>query len=77
MGQEAKAGLSTADRWLLFGNLMTILGTCAVGVGSVLKLTAGPGLPSGRPVFAGGGTTVETPHTQLSGRDAMRDYFST
>lgn len=43
--------LRTADRWILAGNLLAIAGSTLVGIGTVLKLASGSGLPNGKPIF--------------------------
>ena len=75
MGQEDEgSALTTADKWLLVGNLLSVAGCCAVGVGTVYKLAQGPGLPAGRPVFTNP-SGADTSPPQQPQRNAARDYF--
>ena len=69
----AESRLVVADRWLLVGNLLTLVGTTCVGIGSILRLASSDsGLPSGKPVFAQDTDLVSKPVT----RKSAEDYFS-
>lgn len=66
-----------ADRWLLLGNLLTVAGSAALGIGAVLKAAAGSGLPTGKPVYVH--PNVNENHGTNSANARLRgaeDYFS-
>ena len=74
---DSRLNFSSGDRWLLAGNFLSIASVAAIGIGTVLKLAAGPGLPSGKAAVSGYGQELGSARGTSTPHDVgARGYFS-
>ena len=67
--------LSTADKWIFFGNMASALGFLLISVGTTYRLASQGNLPSGRPV-SGPAATEPGGQPKDVAQSKARDYFS-